>query len=329
MKTFHRCLRGSSFVLVLALAIAAGCGKAPNPTLPTPHTPTTVKVAYPPMVAALPYIIAEEDRLFPTNAVKVEATLFTSSNDMLNSLVAGQSDLIPAISLIPIIQLEIQYPGKVRLYSHSRMSREKAIDAIIVKDESSIRTLNDLAGKKVGLFPGTSPSNLLKAFLKKKGIAADSMTLVQLAPPAQLSSLKAGAVDALFTYEPVTTTALKQGGYRQVFGSVYADLLDPCPIGASVISRDFERKHPDAAQKLVSALDQATVLQRTQPDKFRPLIEKIVKIPPEIAASVNIVDATLSTEDDTANLQRFINLLHEIGEIPEAIQAERLVAPTK
>ncbi len=329
MKTFHRCLRGSSLVLVLALAIAAGCGKAPNPTLQTPPTPTTVKVAYPPMVAALPYIIAEEDRLFPTNDVKVEATLFTSSNDMLNSLVAGQSDLIPAISLIPIIQLEIQYPGKVRLYSHSRMSREKAIDAIIVKEDSSIRTLNDLAGKKIGLFPGTSPSNLLKAFLKKKGIATDSMTLVQLAPPAQLSSLKAGAVDALFTYEPVTTTALKQGGYRQVFGSVYADLLDPCPIGASVISRDFERKHPDAARKLVSALDQATVLQRTQPDKFRPLIEKIVKIPPEIAASVNIVDATLSTEDDTANLQRFINLLHEIGEIPEAIQAERLVAPTK
>ena len=281
------------------------------------------------MVAALPFIIAQENQLFPTNDVKIEATLFTSSNDMLNSLVAGQSDLIPAVSLIPIIQLEIQYPGKVRLYSHSRMSREKAIDAIIVKDDSNIRALNDLAGKKVGLFPGTAPSNLLKAFLKKKGIATDSMTLVQLAPPAQLTSLKAGAVDALFTYEPVTTTALKQGGFRQVFGSVYADLLDPCPIGASVISRDFERKYPNAAQKVVSALDKATALQRTEPEKFRPLIEKIVKIPPEIAASVNIVDATLSTEDDTANLQRFIDLLHEIGEIQQTIPADRLVAPTK
>lgn len=281
------------------------------------------------MVATLPFTIAQQEQLFSTNHVKVEDTLFTSSNDMLNSLVAGQSDLIPAISLIPIIQLEIQYPGKVRLYSHSRMSREKAIDAIIVKEGSSIRTLNDLAGKKVGLFPGTAPSNLLKAFLKKKGISTDSITLVPLPPPAQLSSLDAGAVEALFSYEPVTTSALKQGGFRQVFGSVYADLLDPCPIGASVISRDFERKHRDAAREVVDALDKATVLQRTQSEKFRPLIEKIVKVPPEVAASVNIVDATLSTEDDKANLQKFIDLLHEIGEIPESIQADRLLAPTK
>ena len=38
-------------------------------------------------------------------------------------------------------------------------------------------------------------------------------------------------------------------------------------------------------------------------------------------------DRLFPTND--VNLQRFINLLHEIGEIPEAIQAERLVAPTK
>lgn len=281
------------------------------------------------MVATLPFIIAKENRLFPEDTAKIEATLFTSSNDMLNSLVAGQTDLIPAMSLIPLIQLEIQHPGKVRVYSHSRMTHEMGIDAIIVKDGSTIQKIEDLAGKKIGLFPGTAPSNMLKAFFKRKGIATDSMTLVQLAPPAQVASLAAGAVDALFTYEPITTTALKQGGFRQVHGSVYTDLLDPCPIGASVISRDFEKKHPEAARIVLGALDKATELQRANPDKYRPLIADIIKTSPEVAASVKIVDATLSTEDDTKNLQKFIDLLFEIGEIPEKIQAERLVAPTK
>ena len=59
------------------------------------------------------------------------------------------------------------------------------------------------------------------------------------------------------------------------------------------------------------------------------LIADIIKTSSEVAASVKIVDATLSTEDDTKNLQRFIDLLFEIGEIPERIQAERLVASTK
>lgn len=289
----------------------------------------SVRIAYPPIVASLPLIIAQEEKLFRTNEISITSTLFANSNDMLNSLVSGQTDLLPAVSLIPIIQLEIQYPGTVRLFSHSRMRPERAFDSIIVKDSSSIHSLAELSGKKVGVFPGTSASNMLKAFLKKRGIASETISLIQLAPPAQLASLQSGAVDALFSYEPVTTIGLQKGGYRALFGSVYADLINPCPIGAAVISRKFERTFPAAAKETVTALDQAVLIERNQPEKSIPLIERITKIPPEIAASVNVVDVTLSTEIDIPNLQQFIDLLYEIGEIPEKIKADRLVAPTQ
>ena len=42
---------------------------------------------------------------------------------------------------------------------------------------------------------------------------------------------------------------------------------------------------------------------------------------------MNVADVTLSNQVDIANLQQFIDLLYQIGEIPEQIDAHRLVDP--
>lgn len=308
-----------SLALICAVSLAS-CGKKQD---------STVRMAYPPIVASLPLFIAEDRQSFREKGVILDKKSFASSNDMVNAIVAGQVDVLPAVSLIPIIQLEIQYPGRVRIFSHSRMRSTNAFDSVIVKDSSGVRKLEDLNGKKVGVFPGTSAMNMFKAFLKKHNVAPQTVSFVQLAPPAQLSSLESGAVDALFTYEPVTTAAARKGGYRTIFGSVYADLLDPCPIGASVVSRDFERKNPAAASEAVSVVDQAVVFMREHPAEAKKLLPKFTELAPEIADSVNVVDVTLSNEVDEANLQKFIDLLFEIGEIPQRIEARRLIEPTR
>jgi ABC-type nitrate/sulfonate/bicarbonate transport system substrate-binding protein len=153
--------------------------------------------------------------------------------------------------------------------------------------------------------------------------------MLQLPPQAQIASLESGAVDAVYAYEPVTTTALVHGGYRRLFGSVYADLLNPCPVGASLVSRAFERDHPALAARAVGAVQQSLDFMAAHPVEARALLPKYIKLPPEVAARVNFADVTLSNQVDVANVQRFIDLLHQIGEIPERIDAHRLVDPTR
>ncbi len=311
-------------ILLALLAILAGGGVF----LFNSSSPGTVRMAYPPIVASLPMFIAEDQHLFHKHGVQLAKTVFESSNDMINSLVADQTDVLPAVSLIPIINLEIQYPGRVRLFSHSRMRPENAFDSIIVRSESPVASLDDLRGKKIGVFPGTSAANMLKAFLRKKGIDPNTITTIPLAPGVQLASLSSGAIDALFSYEPITTAAFKQPGYRRIFSSVYADLLNPCPIGASVISRRFEKRHAALARETIGLIDEAVGYMRAYPQESKRLLAQFTKISPDIVPSVNYVDVTLSTEVDVQNLQAFINFLHDIGEIPEAIDAKRLVAPS-
>ncbi|MGD0790727.1 MAG: ABC transporter substrate-binding protein [Terriglobales bacterium] len=287
-----------------------------------------VRVAYLQIIPSLPVFIAQEQRLFDKENLRMKAIALGSSNDLVNAMVAGQADILPATSLVPIIHLEIQSPGRVRIFSHSRMNDSNALDKIIVRDSSPLHTIEDLRGKKVGVFPGTAPSHMLSAFFKKHGVDPASVSLVQLPPQAQISSLESGAVDTLFAYEPVTTTALVHGGYRQLFGSVYADLLNPCPIGASVISREFERNHPELAARAVHALQQGVDFMAAHPAESRTLLTKYIKLSPEIASRVNVADVTLSNQVDIANLQQFIDLLYQTGEIPERIDAHRLVDPT-
>ncbi len=287
-----------------------------------------MRVAYLQIIPSLPVFVAQEQRLFEKDNLRVKTIALGSSNDLVNAMVAGQADILPATSLVPIIHLEIQSPGRVRIFSHSRMNDSNALDKIIVRESSRLHTIEDLRGKKIGVFPGTAPSHMLSAFLKKHGVDPASVSMVQLPPQIQMSSLESGAVDALFAYEPVTTTALVHGGYRQLFGSVYADLLNPCPIGASVISREFERNHPTLAARAVHALQQGVDYTAAHQAESRPLLTKYIKLPPEIAARVNVANVTLSNQVDVANLQQFIDLLYQTGEIPERIDAHRLVDPT-
>ena len=288
-----------------------------------------VRIAYAPILASLPLFVAQEQNLFAREKVHVRPLSFSSSNDMVNALIAGQADVLPAVSLVPIVHLEIQYPGRVRIFSHSRMSHSNALDKVIVQDASGIRELKDLAGRKIGVFPGTAAPRMFSSFLRKHGVDPRSVTFVQLPPAAQLSSLASGAVDALFSYEPVTTTALVSGRYRALFGSVYADLLDPCPIGVSAIAREFERRQPEVAQKTTQVLLEAVSFAAAHPAEARALLPRFARIAPEIAARVNIADTTLSQQVDVDNIQHFIDLLYESGEIPERIDARRLIAPTR
>jgi ABC-type nitrate/sulfonate/bicarbonate transport system substrate-binding protein len=293
-----------------------------------PEDRAEVRIAYLQIIPSLPVFVAQEQGLFEKENLRLKAIALSSSNDLVNAMVAGQADMLPGTSLVPIIQLEIHSPGRVRIFSHSRMNDSNALDKIIVKQASPLHDIAGLRGKKIGVFPGTAPSHMLSAFFKKHGVDPVTVSMVQLPPQAQISSLASGAVDALFAYEPVTTTALVHGGYRQLFGSVYADLLNPCPIGASVISREFERNHPQAAAGAVRALQHGVDYMAAHPAESRALLSKYIKLPPEIAAKVNVADVTLSNQVDISNLQQFIDLLYQIGEIPERIDAHRLVDPT-
>jgi ABC-type nitrate/sulfonate/bicarbonate transport system substrate-binding protein len=294
----------------------------------TSRKPGRVRIAYPPMLASLPVFVAQDQQMFQRHHMQAEVVPFSSSNDMVSGLVAGQVDVLPAVSLVPLLHLEIQHPGRFRVFSHSRMRRENSTYRLVVKSSSPVAKLQDLKGKKIGVFPGTSATRLVGAFLQRNGVDPRSILFVQLPMSAQVSSLESGAVDALFSYDPLILIA-EPGRYRAISNSVYAELVEPCPVGVSVISRDFERSQPEAGARAVGVIQEAIAYVGSHPQQATALLPQFTRMTPEMAGRVNVADLTLSNTVDAAVLQRFIDMLYEIGEIPEKIDAHRLVEPTR
>jgi ABC-type nitrate/sulfonate/bicarbonate transport system substrate-binding protein len=321
--------RGSFRIIALLLVVAAIIGgflwwKRDNQ--PAASEAATIRVAYAPVVLNLPSYVAQDRGMFAADKVSADFKVFNSANDMINAAVAGQVDAVTGVSLVPILNLEAQYPGKFRVFLHSKMTEAGPYDGIVVKADSTIKAITELPGHKVGLFPGTTALNLIKAFLKKHGVSTDTIEFVQLPAASHLSALESGAIDALLAYEPTLTTALSKGN-RRIFGSIYVDLLNPSPISASIISRDFERQHPQTAKAFIGVIDKSVRAIRSSPQEARPSLGNYTKLPGDVIPKVNLVEDVLSSELNGANLQAFIDLLVQIGELPKPVSATELLKP--
>lgn len=285
-----------------------------------------VRIGYSPNITSLPAIyVAQEKKLFENQGIKVSYQLFQSGNEMINALIAGKIDLLQSVPLIPILQLEENYPNIVRVVSHSRVTRDNPFDALIVSKKSSIATLNDLKGKKIGVYPGTTATIILKEFLKKNNVDSNNISIIPLVPSIQIQSLSSNAIDVLYSYEPILTIALSTGEYKELFHSVLNEFSLSAPMGVMVISRDFEKSNTELSKKVINIIDSSISYIRKNPEEARNFLVKNANVSEQVAKKVHLVDMSLSSEVDVNNLQEFINIFVGLGEVKGKIDAQKLI----
>ena len=78
---------------------------------------------------------------------------------------------------------------------------------VLVKKASSIKSIQDLKGKRVAYTKGTSSNYLLLSALKKAGMKSSDITWVNLDNAAASVAFNKGKVDAWATWDPMASTA--------------------------------------------------------------------------------------------------------------------------
>lgn len=126
--------------------------------------------------------------------------------------------------------------------------------AILVKKESSIHSLADLAGKRAAIWKGSWSQQLLLTALDKAGVARDSLEFRYLSALDASHALEGGSVDVIATWEPYVTQQERQGA--RVLAT--ADGLIPAQsyIAANAKAVDTKRAQiSDFLQRLKKARD--------------------------------------------------------------------------
>ncbi|QXQ07140.1 ABC transporter substrate-binding protein [Sphingosinicellaceae bacterium] len=91
---------------------------------------------------------------------------------------------------------------------------------LVVRGDSSMRSLADMAGKTIATTRGSIAHNFVLATLEKQGRPFDAVRLAFMPPSDGLAALQSGAVDAWAVWDPNATVAA-QGGARIIHAEGY------------------------------------------------------------------------------------------------------------
>ena len=217
-----------------------------SPTPVTTITKLTVGLGYIPSVQFAPFYLAQKAGYYRDAGLNV--TFQNGQDDTLINLVGqGAIDigLADGTSLIPAVSQGIPVRYVTTIYA-------RFPNIVLAKASSTIKTVADLKGKKIGT-PGKYGSSwiMLQAILQSAGLTTADVD-VQLYPDyGQAAALEQGAVDAATGFVNNEPVVLDKAGTKTTVMTV--DDIVPLPGNGLITSVDTLAKKHDALAAFVDA----------------------------------------------------------------------------
>ena len=259
------------------------------------------------------------EKRFPN--AKVQWIEFPAGPQLLEALSAGSLEFGLTGDSPPVFA---QAAGKDLLYVGAEPAKPES-SAIVVANDSPIKTLGDLKGRKVALQKGSSAHYLLVRAVEKAGLQWSDIQPIYLAPADARAAFERKAVDAWAIWDPfyaAVELALKPrilttGRGLSSNNSFY------------LASRPFATQHPQAVAAL---FDELTRADRLAQENRPAAIKLIADFAGLDAGVVNRFIARRPaspvgpvTAQAVAEQQRVADSFHKLGLIPKPVRVADIV----
>ncbi len=241
------------------LLLALGCQ-----ALPGARERVTVGVSL--LGISVPVFVAKERGLFARHGLEVTLERFETAQPLADAVLAGQVEAGGYVAY-PIALLASRNARPALLATSLVEDSEHRLSYVLARAGSPLRFPRDAAGRRIGILPTVAYRRWLDAILRAAHVDPAQVAVMPIAPPLQALTLAAGAVDFLFTNDPMATRMLASGAARVVDDGppCATHLGSPFEFGSFLLGMDLASRRPDVARRLVAALDEAILLLRTAP----------------------------------------------------------------
>src|SRR5215467_1069082 len=141
----------------------------------------------------------------------------------------------------------------------------------MVKNDSPIKTMEDLIGKKVAVVTvGGACDLIVNDVLHKKGLDYKSIGYTVMGVPDMAPTVLRGGVDAACIPEPLLSVVQAQGGLRPVF-DLFAGEYDGFPLVGFPVTLEAAETNPNAVGAVKRALDKGQALPHDNNNKKREI----------------------------------------------------------
>lgn len=240
-----------------------------------------------------PWQVTEEVGLFDEVGVNVEMVWFEGYLDSINTFASGQLDGNTQTLNDTIASVGAGSDQVIVLVNDNSTGN----DQIIVSE--GIETIEDLAGKTIGVEVGVVDHFLLLLGLESVGLTADDVDIVNLETGAAAAAFASGQLDAVGVFAPFTTQALLREGSSTLFTS--ADFPGSIPDHLA-LSREVVDSRPDDVQKIIDAWFLTLDYIEANPDEAVAIMAERAGVTVEEYAEYDAGTTLFSVED---NLEAF------------------------
>jgi NitT/TauT family transport system substrate-binding protein len=154
----------------------------------------------------------------------------------------------------------------------------KVPDALVTTTTSGMKTLKDVAGRKVATSPFTSSNQPWPLVLKMNGVDPDSVTMLKVDAGTLPALLASGQVDGILnwvTSVPVAVAALKDAG-KTVKVFPWSDYGYEGYSQSVIASNKMLAERPEVARKFLIALREGERRMKADPAKSAAAIKELV-----------------------------------------------------
>ena len=273
-----------------AAALIGGAALAPQSVRPA-RAADTIRIGLP-TKAFWPTIVAtaaERQHMFAREGIAAEPTVYRGGAECFEALAAGAADLILDPPAIVAAGLRKGVAARAVAGGSSRYSGWH----LLVRADSPITSVTELAGKKVGITSAGSASDLLALWtLQDRKL---QFTRVPLGGGGLVPNLRSRNVDAAVVYSPLSFQ-LEQSKQARILID-YADAIPAHVNTAWITTQSLIEHNPTLVQKSLNALFGSVRWMRANRDAAVALIAEIDEVPTEAAiAEYEQSIMTLSTD---------------------------------
>lgn len=277
---------GHALVVVLLAALAGGAS-AQN---------AAIRIGWQPS-GEFRFFVAQELKLFEKAGLKPEYVKFNAGPPTLAALKSADIDVSFLGSAPAIAGLAQGIDYKVIMPSNEGLT----LSALVARPDSGIRSLKDIKGKRIASAKGASTyMAILKALDLQKLTLAD-IEFVDLPVPSMIPAFTSKSVDAIWVWSPWSSKLQAEHG-RLIAGM--QDVQIDWAQQLWVARTEWLAKEPEAARRLMRAIDLATEALKKDPEPAVKAVASQLAIPVPMAHEILRTDHYPSLQEMVSPVYR-------------------------
>jgi len=239
-------MRQSIRRLFVGAAVASGLALAAGNT-GAANTPITFQLNWVAGGANAGFAAAVAEGFYRDAGLDVTLVQGNGSGNTAQLVANGRSEIAYA-DAVAVSQL-IAKGAPMKVLSTVYQSNPNEVSAL---KKTGIKSIKDLAGKKVGVPSGSSQTTMLPLLLKANNLTESEVNLINMPPTAMVPSLLQGQVDAILGSVDSYQIQLEAQG-AQTDNFMFADHGVPTVSTSIFASDNYIKNNPEVIKKFIAA----------------------------------------------------------------------------